>query len=352
MQAALGIIEGFYGTPWTWQARAETVAFLAPHGYGFYLYAPKSDAFLRARWQEDHPRETADHLRALAKSCRDAGVRFGVGLSPLEIYRDFGRTARAALARKLSFLAELGIDDLAILFDDMKGDDPDLASKQVDVMHWVAERASAANLSVCPTYYSDDPLLDRIFGQRPENYLEELGVRLDPSIDVFWTGEEICARAFSVGHLERIASLIGRKPLLWDNYPANDGKRMSQYLHLRAFTGRPAGIAGCIAAHGVNPACQPVLSRIPALTLAQSYALGDAYEYGRAFEDAATAVAGSVLARRIRQDLILLQDTGLDRLEGAAERLRSRYRDFDHPAAREIVAWLDGAYRFQPEIES
>jgi hypothetical protein len=126
---------------------------------------------------------------------------------------------------------------------------------------------------------------------------------------------------------------------------------MSQYLHLRAFTGRPADIAGHIAAHAVNPACQPVLSRIPALTLAMSYAQGDAYEYGRAFEEAATAVAGSVLARRLRQDLILLQDTGLDRLEGAAARLRERYEAFDHPAAREILAWLDGAYRFQPAIE-
>jgi len=352
VQAALGIIEGYYGAPWSWDARADTISFLAPHGYRFYFYAPKADLFLRERWQEDHPPETADRLRALALHCRESGVRFGVGLSPFEIYRDFGRSARAALARKLSFFAELGIDDLAVLFDDMKGDDPDLAGKQVDIVHWIAERATADNIVVCPTYYSDDPLLDRIFGPRPQNYLEEFGVRLDPSIDIFWTGEEIVARAFSAGHVDRVASLIGRKPFLWDNYPVNDGKRMSQFLHLRAFTGRPARIADRIAAHAVNPALQPVLTRIPALTLAQSYALGDAYEYGRAFEDAATAVAGSVLARRLQQDLSLLQDTGLDRLGSAAERLRGRYAEFDHPAAREIVAWLDGAYRFQAEVAS
>ena len=44
-----------------------------------------------------------------------------------------------------------------------------------------------------------------------------------------------------------IAPLIGeamrRKPFLWDNYPVNDGPRMSQFLHLRAFTGRGAAIA-------------------------------------------------------------------------------------------------------------
>src|SRR5687768_9343371 len=32
MPIDLGIIEGFYGKPWTWEARAETMRFLAPHG--------------------------------------------------------------------------------------------------------------------------------------------------------------------------------------------------------------------------------------------------------------------------------------------------------------------------------
>jgi len=350
MKAALGIIEGYYGEPWSWDARAETIAFLAPHGYGFYYYAPKADRFLRERWQEDHPPDMAAHLRALAAHCREMGVRFGVGLSPFEIYRDFDRGARAALARKLSFFADIGVEDIAILFDDMKGDAPGLAEKQVAIVHWIAERAEAGNLSVCPSYYSDDPLLDRVFGQRPLNYLAEFGARLDPSIDVFWTGEEVCSREFTKGHLDRVCNLIGRKPVLWDNYPVNDGKRMSQYLHLRAFTGRPAEIAESIAAHAVNPALQPVLTRIPALTLAQSYAQGPAYEYGRAFDAAALAVAGPEFAHALRRDLSLLQDTGLDRLGDAAERLRKRYGAFDHPAAREIVAWLDGKYRFQVDL--
>src|SRR5262249_45665655 len=117
MQVALGIIEGFYGRPWSWEARAETIAFLKAHGYRFYCYAPKADPYLRERWQEDHPPETAEELRELAEHCRALGVRFGVGLSPFEIYRDFDRGARGALARKLTFFADLGIDDLAILFD-------------------------------------------------------------------------------------------------------------------------------------------------------------------------------------------------------------------------------------------
>jgi hyaluronoglucosaminidase len=349
VQPALGMIEGFYGKPWSWEARVETIVFLEPYGYRFYFYAPKADPFLRERWQEDHPRQAAEQLRLLAAKCRDIGVRFGVGLSPFEAYRDFGPTAKNALTRKLSFFAGIGVDDLAILFDDMKGDVSELAARQVEILHWIAGRATAKNLVVCPTYYSDDTLLDRFFGSRPANYLEEFGARLDPKIDIFWTGEEVCSRAFSPSHLERVAGVLRRRPFLWDNYPVNDGKRMSQYLHLRAFTGRPAVIAPCIAAHAINPAMQPVLTRIPALSLAESYAKGDGCEYGRAFGNAASIVAGPELARLIQQDISLFQDSGRDRLDAAADPLRARYRGFDHPAAREIIAWLDGAYRFDGE---
>jgi hypothetical protein len=344
MQTSLGIIEGYYGTPWSWAARAETIAFLRPHGFTFYFYAPKADAFLRERWQEDHPAEVADRLRVLAQECRALGVRFGIGLSPFEVYRNFDRSARGALARKLSFFAEIGVDDLAILFDDMRGDEPDLAKKQAAIVHWIAERADGTRVAICPTYYSDDPVLDRHFGPRPDNYLEELGARLDPSIDVFWTGEEVCTREYSTGHLKRVARLLGRKPFLWDNYPVNDGKRMSQHLHLRAFTGRRATAGDAIVAHGINPMLQPVLTRIAALSLSESYRLGERYDYGRAFAQAAEDVMGPALAALVREDLLLLQDTGRDRLGDTAARLRSRYDAFSHPAAREIVAWLDGEF--------
>lgn len=347
----LGLIEGYYGTPWSWESREKTIAFLALHGYGFYLYAPKADAFLRERWREDHPSKTLEKLRTLAARCRTLGVHFGVGLSPFEIYRDFDAEAKKALERKLAVFDGLGVEWLAILFDDMKGDLPDLAETQASIMDWIAAHTKASRLIFCPTYYSDDPVLDRIFGARPANYLRTLGRRLDPAVEIFWTGPEVCARAIESAHVARIAGELGRKPFLWDNYPVNDGVRMSQYLHLRGFTGRDAELAASIAAHAVNPALQPVLSRIPALTLAEMYRLGGAYEHGRAFEHAACEVAGAELGARIREDLIFLQDVGLDRLGKEADRLRARYSGFDHPAACEIIAWLDGAYRFKKNLE-
>jgi hyaluronoglucosaminidase len=351
MTPQLGTIEGYYGTPWSWQARAEAIDFLAPHGYRFFLYAPKADAFLRKRWQEEHPAEEMRALSALALHCKKSNVAFGVGLSPFELYRNFDEAAKEALARKLAGFDAVGCDYLAILFDDMRGDLPNLAQTQADIVHWVKARSKATRIILCPSYYTDDPVLDRFFGKRPQNYLEDLGRLLDPSIEVFWTGEEVCAREYSPGHLARVTAQLGRKPFLWDNYPVNDGARMSRFLHLRAFTGRPASIGAHLSAHAVNPALQPTLSCIPAVTLAQSYRLGEAYEYGAAFRQAATALLGAELAETIQKDILFLNDVGLERLAASTvERLKQRYGAIDHDAAREIVAYLDGEYRFQEEI--
>lgn len=348
MTPELGIVEGFFGRPWSWQERQDNVSFLAPRGYRFYLYAPKADPYLRRRWQEPHPAAERAALAALRDHCRGQGVRFGIGLTPFELHlRD---DWRAPLAARLETLAGLGADELAILFDDMRGDVPRLAERQAAIVAFAAERSGAGRILCCPSYYSDDPILDRAFGQRPEHYLEDLGRLLDPAVEIFWTGEEVCAREFSVGNLDRVAGQIGRKPLLWDNYPVNDGERMSRHLHLRAFTGRPAAIADHISGHAINPASQPVLSRIPALTLAESYAQGDAYAYGGAFARAAGAVLGEGLAAQVMRDLLALEDRGLDRLGERRDRLRETYAGFDHPAAREIVAWLDGAWALSDEL--
>ena len=94
MSVELGIIEGYYGQPWSWAMRQDQVRFLAGHGYGFYIYAPKADLLLRERWREDYPQETADQLRRTAGVCalgvsraNERAIRFylAYGLDQLDL---------------------------------------------------------------------------------------------------------------------------------------------------------------------------------------------------------------------------------------------------------------------------
>jgi hypothetical protein len=343
MDPELGVIEGYFGTPWAHEDRKQIMTRLRDLGYSCFHYAPKADPFLRRRWREPHPSGAFARLADLSAHCRRLGMRFGVGLSPYELNRDFSEAAKADFLAKIRALDEIGLDDLAILFDDTRGDVPDLAAREAQIVHTALEATRASRVVMCPTYYSDDRMLDVVFGERPAGYLDDLGRRLDLRVGVYWTGEEICAREFNAGHLIRVAESLRRKPTLWDNYPVNDGPCMSRFLHLRGFTGRPGAIGSHVAAHAINPALQPHLTLIPAATLAASYREGTSYCYMSAFRTAARALAGADLADMLERDLHAFQDRGLDQLGDDRERLRHRYAAVDHPMAAEVVRWLDGA---------
>ncbi len=351
MTPQLGIIEGYFGRSWSWADRANVASRLAPAGYQFFHYAPKIDTKLRREWQILYNEAEENALRQFSAHCKSIGMRFGVGLTPYGAHIDFNDDARAAMKAKLAQLDAIGLQGLAILFDDMRGDFPDLAARQAEIVAFIIEHSKAKNFFMCPSYYSNDPVLDRVFGNRPANYLEDLGKLLDKDIAIYWTGEEVCSAEYSCGHLRDIGQKIGRKIALWDNYPVNDGSRMSQYLHLRSFTGRPSNLGEYVSHHAINPASQPTLSCIPALTLPISYAQGADYRYGEAFTEAAEAICGKELAAMLQSNLLTLQQTGLDRMEpDTIDKLRAKYGVVDHPAAQEIVDWLGGGYAITGEM--
>ena len=359
MKNNIGVIEGFYGEPWSWGERADYAAFLRKHGFSFYIYAPKADGYLRKKWREPFPKVHEEKLAKLAGQCHSAGIEFGVGFSPYEIYLSpFDAEVKKQLQNKLDAFNRIGVDKLGILMDDMKGDLPELAARQIEVVNWMAERSKARQLVFCPTYYSLDPVLEKLFGKMPEGYFDRLGRELDPRVSMFWTGELVCSKAYSAQHLSETSARLGRKPFLWDNYPVNDGPRMCKFLHLRAVTGRPAEMGAQLAAHAVNPMNQAALSKIVLLTLAASYEKGSAYDPAKAFRRAAGMVTCHDMAELLERDLPVFMDKGLDALtDEEKESLKSDYGGFlearendTEAAAREVVGWLSGKYNVTKDL--
>src|SRR5688572_8834688 len=85
MQAApfrLGVVEGYFGRQWSWEARREYAPFLAAHGCNSYVYAPKNDAWLRKQWEVPFPLAHLDALRDLRQHYQQHDIEFGIGLSP------------------------------------------------------------------------------------------------------------------------------------------------------------------------------------------------------------------------------------------------------------------------------
>lgn len=343
----LGIVEGFFGTAWSWQARADYADFLSTYGFNTYLYAPKSDHFLRRDWHIPFPKDHLDKLCKLSSTYKYKKLHFGIGLSPYELYRDFNTEQKKRLKQKLDQINHINPSVLCILFDDMQGDFEKLASQQTDITNFIIQHSQASHFIFCPTYYSDDAKLIAYFGKKPDHYFEDIGRLLEPSIDIFWTGPSVFSATYPQQHLQSIAEKFLRKPLIWDNYPVNDAERLCSLLNLQAFPDQANIMREFTAGHMANPMNQAYLSQLPLFSLSQHY-LGNSHN--DLLKQACETLCPGALANCIVEDAPFFQRQGLTALSDATKfsyiEKYSRFADNSH--AREIVSWLKGDFAFDP----
>lgn len=338
-----GVIEGFYGRAWSFETRMAYADYLMEAGLNTYIYCPKGDPYLRSRWREDWPKDQWRSLLQSSETYKQKGIVWGLGLSPVELYRHYGPQERAALKRKVQQLSELDAPVLAILFDDMPGDLPSLASRQAEIVADVRAWSSGVRLLVCPTYYSFDPVLERYFGAMPNGYWPQLGRELPADTDIFWTGNKVCSDAIDKRDVDAIVQELGRPVILWDNYPVNDGAVRSNFLYTSSLSARDPAMRPLLSGHLCNPMNQGLLS-LPALC-------GLAQLYGNASfdESALSRLLGARTWERLSRDKPLFEQQGLSGLgQQLCQSLAAEYAQLPGAAAVEVSEWLRGEYRFDP----
>lgn len=342
-----GVIEGFYGPPWSHQDRIDVLRFMGRVGLNAYIYAPKDDPYHRERWREPYPAVALAQVRELVDTARASGVEFWYAISPggSMVYADSAEYR--ALIRKIDAMAALGITRFGLFLDDVLYEllhDADRrayansAQAHADLANRLLAdlRARSAELVLTPTTYTE------AWGSR--EYLEELGRLVDPAVPFFWTGPDVASPTIARAHAERWLAMTGDRPLwLWDNYPVNDYARWR--LFLGPLTGRSADLAQRVPAIFANPMNEAHASMIALATLAEYARNPAAYDpirarrtahrvlYGEAVADATTSLA-SVYGDygwqpNVFEPLFILQDTidveaigrSLDTLEAALTRL-------------------------------
>jgi hypothetical protein len=345
-----GVIEGFYGRTWPQSTRLQLLARFPEWGLGAYVYAPKADRLLRRDWRQLYGPQQLAELAELREQCRRHGLLFGIGLTPWGLQSRYGAEDRQALQRKLRQLDTLRPDLLGILFDDMPGEFCGLGARQAVIARDALDAFSQSpRLLVCPTYYSFDPVLEQLFGRMPAGYLAELGAGLPAQADLLWTGPHVLSREYTREHMAAVTARMGRAPVLWDNYPVNDGRKSSRFLNLRPVSGRPWQLRQWSRGHLANPMNQPLLSTIALASLGCSYAERDAFDPERFRAEQVPRLVGVETAALLQRDLALFQDEGLDSLAPARRTALAReYRALETPAATEVAEWLEGAYAFDP----
>ncbi|MEO6163157.1 MAG: beta-N-acetylglucosaminidase domain-containing protein [Candidatus Binatia bacterium] len=274
-----GIVEGFFGPLWSMAHRRRLFEFGAARGMNTYLYAPKDDPYHRILWRQPYPPKEWRQLRRLMQHAQKNHIDFVYGFHPGEglCFSD-DEPIRILLGKAQRFY-DAGVRTFAVLFDDIpsrlkQSQDrrrfkDSLAAAEGTFLRRIIEAQPSEWRNVewwmCPSYYSEDSFLERVFGKFETNFLETLAAHLPQNIPFFWTGPSVVSKTITQNHVRRIARRIQRPMILWDNYPVND-LSMSDELHLAPLTGRDPRLPECVYGYLNNPLLQEELSFLPLAT--------------------------------------------------------------------------------------
>lgn len=338
-----GVIEGFYGRPWSFETRLAYSEFLPHLGMNTYIYCPKADSYLRKRWQEAWPEPVLDEMRTLAAAYTQKNLNFGVGLSPFSLYSNYDSKHKGLLEAKIIELNKLEAPLLAVLFDDMPGDLECLAETQAEIVSDILQWTNAHRVMVCPTYYSFDPMLEKFFGKRPAAYWRKFGQNLPAEVDILWTGNKVCSDFVRVADIEAAEAELGRQVTLWDNYPVNDGAQRSNFLYGEKLGGRDKALSAKLDGHLCNPMNQGIIS------LLALQGMNEIYSGAKPDDSWLRKALGGQVFDQLAGNINEFQRLGLNGMSSARRaHLSTVYGSLPGPAAREVEGWLRGEYTFDP----
>ncbi|MGC1631768.1 MAG: beta-N-acetylglucosaminidase domain-containing protein, partial [Gelidibacter sp.] len=245
---ARGVVEGFYGTPWSFEHRMRQIDFYGENKLNTYIYGPKDDPYHRSpNWRKPYPEEEAIQLKKLIDRAEMNHLDFVWAVHPGQDIK-WNDEDRTALLHKFELMYDLGIRSYAVFFDDISGEGTN-ANQQAAVLNFlhnnfVKVKKDVKPLIMCPTEYNKG------WSKVEGGYLKTLGNELDPSIRIMWTGNKVVSD-IDKPTMEWINDQIQRKAFIWWNFPVSDYVR--NHLLMGPTYGNGKDIANDISGFVSNP---------------------------------------------------------------------------------------------------
>lgn len=243
-----GVVEGFYGKPWSHMARLRQLEFYGRNKMNVYIYGPKDDPYHRTPdWRIPYPEEEAERMRELVQAATDNNVIFYWAIHPGQDIK-WNDEDRDNLLRKFEHMYQLGVRGFAVFFDDISGEGTK-ADKQAELLNYIDDnfiqtKHDVAPLIMCPTEYN------KSWTKLEGGYLATLGERLNKDIHVMWTGDKV-VETIDMETLDFVNPLIKRKAFIWWNFPVSD--YVQPHLLMGEVYGNGLDIKDDISAFVSNP---------------------------------------------------------------------------------------------------
>ena len=262
-----GIVEGFYGTPWNFDIRADLLKFCGEYNLNAYIYAPKDDPYHRSKWREPYPEEKIIELKNLVNIAIENNVHFIFAVSPgldLNYEGEKGEEDFQSMLYKLDSMYNIGIRDFAIFFDDLVGEQS--GKNQANFLNRLQtslnkKYSDIYPLITVPTEYTRNWMIDD--EGKITTYTQEFSTLLSKEIIVLYTGDKVVCDGISDEQYQAAKDIYNRDLGIWWNYPVNDYYYVDGNRNIKLALGPieklPKAKPNSIF---YNPMEQPLLSKI------------------------------------------------------------------------------------------
>ena len=276
-----GVVEGFYGTPWSHAARLRQLRFYGENKMNTYIYGPKDDPYHSSpNWRLPYPEKEAAQLQELVKVAKENEVDFVWAIHPGQDIK-WNQEDRDLLLAKFEKMYALGVRSFAVFFDDISGEGTNPA-KQAELLNYIDEYFGKAKpdvtpLVMCPTEYN------KSWSDPAKGYLTTLGDKLNPSIQIMWTGDRVISDITKEG-IAWINERIKRPAYIWWNFPVSDYVR--DHLLMGPVYGNDTQIADQMSGFVTNPMEHAEASKIAIYGVASYAWNSEKYDSDKTWKDA------------------------------------------------------------------
>ena len=276
-----GVVEGFYGAPWSQEACIRQLDFYGRNKMNVYIYGPKDDPYHRTpNWRKPYPAREGEELKVLVNRAKENNVIFYWAIHPGQDIR-WNEEDRSLLLQKFESMYQLGVRGFAVFFDDISGEGTK-ADKQAELLnyiddHFVKVKRDVAPLILCPTEYN------KSWTDVEGGYLTTLGDKLNEGIKVMWTGDMVVA-TIDKSTLDFVNPLLKRKAYIWWNFPVSD--YVQDHLLLGPVYGNGLDVKDDMSAFVSNPMEHAEASKIAIYGVASYSWNPEKYDSEKTWKDA------------------------------------------------------------------
>ena len=237
-----GIIEGYYGVPYSMEVTEDLFRFMARYKLNTYMYGAKSDPYHSQYWDKAYPEKltpeqkrlgmmTADMMRHITEAAHQSKVNFVWAIHPGSEFTRLGESdVLDRIMGKFELMYDLGVRKFGVFVDDVgvPDDEPTLkigASRLTELQalidaKWNLPGAKPEEMVKPLEYVPQLYAYSWVKRDKARRFWESLRP-VPEKVNIYTTGENV----WSVPNSKDVLLLndyLGKEVSWWWNYPCND----------------------------------------------------------------------------------------------------------------------------------